>query len=176
MLKSPLISLIAAASENGVIGKNNQLPWHLPDDFQYFKDQTLNKPIIMGRKTFESMGKPLPKRQNIVISRDEKFFSAHSPSTDVFCAKTLTQAILLAGNVPEIIIIGGGVIYEQALPMADRIYLTRVHHVVEGDVFFPELDLTQWSVIKETYHPADEKNVYACTYFIYERLLMSEAS
>lgn len=165
----PVISLIVAASENNVIGKNNQLIWHLPEDLKYFKEQTSGKPVIMGRKTFESIiqavGRPLPNRQNIVITRDANF---HYES--VLCAKDLPEAIRLAGNVLEIMIIGGGSIYAQAVPLVDKIYLTRVHHIVDGDVFFPKLDLNQWSVIKEEAHPADEKNIYSYTFITYTKI------
>lgn len=161
----PILSLIVAASENNAIGKNNQLLWHMPADFRYFKEKTLGKPIIMGRKTFESIGRPLPHRQNIVITRDTHF---HCES--VLCAHSLPEAIQLAGNVPEIMILGGGNIFEQALPLADKVYLTRIHHTFEGDVFFPELDEREWRLIEEEHHTKDEKNSYDYTFSIFGRL------
>lgn len=157
-----MISLIVAVSENNLIGRNNQLIWHLPADLRYFKEKTLGKPIIMGRKTFESIGRPLPQRQNIVITRDIHF---HYES--VISAENLPKAIELAGNTPEIMILGGGSIYEQALPLADKIYLTRIHHIFEsfaGDVFFPKLDPNVWHLKCEEKHEADEKNVYDYTF------------
>lgn len=165
----PIISLIVAVSENNVIGKNNQLLWHLPADLKYFKEQTLGKPVIMGRKTFDSIiksiGKPLSNRQNIVITRKDDF-----SYDNVLRAKDLTQAIQLAGDVSEIMIIGGGSIYEQALPFADKIYLTRVHHIFEGDVFFPVLNDSEWQKIEEEKHGANDKNMYAYTFIVYKRL------
>ncbi len=164
----PIISLIAAASENDVIGKNNQLIWHLPNDLKYFQDQTAGKPVIMGRKTFDAIiseiGKPLPKRQNIVMTRDESFYAE-----GVLIANNLQDAIQLAGNVPEIMIIGGGYIYTEALAIADKIQLTRVHHVFEGDAFFPKIDTMQWELHTEERHEVDENHAYAYTFMIYTR-------
>jgi dihydrofolate reductase len=165
----PIISLIVAASENNVIGKNNQLLWYLPADLKYFKEQTVGKPVIMGRKTFDSIieaiGKPLPNRQNIVITRKDDFLHEN-----VLRAEDITQAIQLAGNVPEMMIIGGESIYEQVLPFTDKIYLTRVHHVFEGDVFFPILDDAEWQIVEEDKHSADDKNEYSYTFIVYKKL------
>ena len=167
----PIISLIAAASENNIIGKNNQLLWYLPSDLKYFKDQTAGKPVIMGRKTFDSiiqtLGRPLPNRQNIVITRNDDF-----SYENVLKTNNLVEAIQLAGEVPEIMIIGGGSIYEQALPVADKIYLTRVHHVFEGDVFFPTLNEAEWQKIKEDKYAADDKNEYSYTFIVYKKLIL----
>ncbi len=164
----PCISLIVAVSENNAIGKNNQLLWHLPGDLKYFKEQTVDKPVIMGRKTFDSIisaiGRPLPNRQNIVVTGNKNFFYEGAMS-----ANTLSEAIQLAGQVPEIMIIGGSSIYEQALPIANKIYLTRVHQVFEGDVFFPQLDGNVWQIVKEERHEADEKNAYAYTFMVYHQ-------
>lgn len=163
-----MISLIVAVSENNVIGKNNQLAWHLPADLRYFKEKTTGKPVIMGRKTFDSIveavGRPLPQRQNIVITRNSDFCYE-----SVFRAANLSEAITLAGDVPEIMILGGSMIFEQALPIADRVYLTRIHHTFEGDVFFPPLDLNSWQLEKEDHHKADEKNAYDYTFQVYGR-------
>lgn len=158
----PIISLVVAESENHVIGKDNQLIWHLPNDLRHFKEKTLGKPVIMGRKTFESIGRPLPERQNIVISRDVYF--SHP---GILRVGSLAEAIQQAGQVSEIMIIGGGSIYEQALPIADKIYLTRVLHTFEGDVFFPAIDLNVWQLISEEKHDKDEKHAYNYVFFEY---------
>ena len=164
-----MISLIVAVAENQVIGKNNQLIWHLPADLQYFKEKTLGKPVIMGRKTFDSilkiLGKPLPKRQNIVITSH-----SHVDGESVWYTDNVAHAIELAGNSPEIMVIGGSSIYEQALPLADKIYLTRVHHTFEGDVFFPVLASDVWQLDKEEHHRRDEKNKYDYSFQEYSRI------
>ncbi|OUS10577.1 dihydrofolate reductase [Gammaproteobacteria bacterium 54_18_T64] len=139
------ISLIVAVADNGVIGSNNQLPWHISADLKYFKRVTLGKPIIMGRLTYESIGRPLPGRSNIVMTRDSAW-----RAEGVERAGDLTEALALANKIAdesgleEVMIIGGATIYREALPRADRLYLTRVHTRVEGDAFFPELDLSEW--------------------------------
>ena len=138
------VSLIVAVSRNGVIGLDNQLPWHLPEDLKYFKSVTMGKPLIMGRKTFESIGRPLPGRTNIVITRDSGW---HAEGVEV--AQTLLQAMTLArlacaqAELNEIMVIGGEQIYRLALPVADRLYLTEVQAEVEGDAFFPAYDPDQ---------------------------------
>lgn len=135
------LALIAAVARNGVIGRHGDLPWRIPADLQFFKSTTMGKPLIMGRRTFESIGKALPGRTNIVVTR-----SAGFTADDVEVAADFDQALVIAdrhgGN--EIMVIGGGEIYATALPRADRLYLTEVHIDAEGNVFFPELDRTQW--------------------------------
>ena len=139
------VSLIVAVSRNGVIGLNNQLPWHLPEDLKYFKSVTMGKPLIMGRKTFDSIGRPLPGRTNIVITRDPEW---HAEGVQI--AQTLLQAMTLArlacadAQAEEIMVIGGEQIYRMCLEKADRLYLTQVDAEVEGDAFFPEIDLKVW--------------------------------
>ncbi len=158
---SPQISLIVALDENNGIGLNNGLPWHLPADLAHFKATTLGKPIIMGRKTFESIGRPLPGRLNIVLS--QKQFKA--PGVTV--VSSLDEALDVAHDAPEVMVIGGTAIFKAALPYAHRLYLTRVHHVCEADVFFPELKLSEWHLLHEELREADEKNAYDmsfCTY------------
>ncbi|MEM7618359.1 MAG: dihydrofolate reductase [Pseudomonadota bacterium] len=146
------ISMIVAAAENNVIGKDNKMPWHIPEDFKYFKANTLGKPCIMGRKTFESiydmLGKALPDRPSIVISRSG---FEHDEATS---ATSIPEAIEKAKELAtdEVMIIGGATIYEQALEQADRIYLTRVHQSPEGDAFFPELDENDWKEISRDDH------------------------
>lgn len=143
-----IISAIAALSENRVIGLNNELPWHIPADLKYFKDMTTGKPIIMGRKTFESLGKPLPGRANFIITRQKLSI----PGASV-CA-SVKDAIAAAGKTgaKEIMIIGGQQIYEQALPLCHKLYLTRIHARMEGDAYFPQINQTDWREISTQHH------------------------
>ena len=140
------ISLIVAVSRNGAIGLNNQLPWYLPEDLKYFKSVTMGKPLIMGRKTFDSIGRPLPGRANIVLTRDPQW-----TSDGVEVVQSVEQALVAgeiaceAADVDEIMVIGGEQIYRMTLDLADRIYLTQVDADVEGDAFFPDIDLNDWS-------------------------------
>ncbi len=164
------IALIVAASENNVIGRNNQLPWYLPGDLQYFKAMTLGKPVIMGRKTFESIGKPLPGRDNIVISRQSDY-----PTEGIKLVSSLDQAIALGesinliNGVDEVMIIGGAQIYAESLELADRVYLTRVHRHVEGDAHFPALDAGSWHEIAREDIAAKEPNPFDFSYLVLER-------
>ncbi len=161
----PTLSMICAMTHDGVIGKNNELPWHLPADFAWFKQHTLNKPIIMGRKTFESIGRPLPKRRNMVISR--------SPCTieNVECFTSVEAALqaLAKDNVAEAMLIGGGELFRQYLPLAQRLYLTLIDAKIAGDTFFPAVDYKDWQVKQEQHHPRDDKNPYAMVFQILER-------
>jgi len=160
-----IISLISAISENGVIGKDNDLPWHLPADLQYFKKKTSGHTIIMGRKTFESVGKPLPNRVNIVISRQPDYHA-----NGCIMASSLDEAIeKVPQGEEEVFICGGAAVYELGLNLADRLYITRVHQQVEGDTFFPELDLSKWTEIEREAYESDEKNPSAYTFVIYGR-------
>ena len=159
-----IISLIAAMDRNRLIGKNNQLPWHLPADFAHFKAVTMGKPIVMGRKTFESIGRPLPERQNIVLSRNSDF---SLDGADV--VNSLDQAKAVAGDAPELVVIGGSTIYQLALPEADRIYLTHVEGEFEGDAWFPEFESELWSVKDETSTEIDDKNAYRCRFMTYQK-------
>lgn len=159
-----MLSLIVAASENNVIGRENDLPWSLPDDLQYFKETTKGCPIIMGRKNFESIGRVLPGRQNIVITRQPEYAVE---GCDV--VGSLEEAIEVAGDAEEVFVIGGGEIYKQALPMVDRVYLTRVHADIEGDVYFPELG-SEWQETSAEHHDADEKHEHAFTFYVYDRV------
>lgn len=159
------LSLIAAMANDRVIGLNNQMPWHLPADLAWFKRNTLNKPIIMGRKTFESIGRPLPNRHNIIISRTPQA----SDDPQVTWVSSLEQAIKLAQNSEEIVIIGGGNIYQQALPMANRLYLTHIDAKLAGDTWFPDYKVTaDWQTVFSETHQADEKNPYNYTFEILE--------
>ncbi len=158
-----IISMIAAMAKNRVIGKENQMPWHLPADFAWFKRCTLGKPIIMGRKTFESIGKALPGRQNIVITRNSQFCA-----TGVEVADSLENALALADQADEVMIIGGGSIYQSSLPMASRLYLTYIQADIEGDTCFPEFGIEWYETYREEY-PQDEKNAYDMSFVILEQ-------
>ena len=162
---TPRISLIAAMAEDRVIGIENRLPWRLPADMKWFRQHTLGKPIIMGRKTFESFGgKPLPERLNIVITRDLDY---QAPGAVV--VHDIEQAITAAGDADEVMIIGGASFYEQMLPRADRLYLTFVHTRVDGDAWFPAYDAQQWRELERHDQPADDKNPYPHSFCIFER-------
>ena len=159
-----IISIIAAMDRSHLIGNNNQLPWHLPADFAHFKSTTMGKPIIMGRKTFESIGKPLPGRQNIVLSRN-----AETHYEGVECVTSFEQAVKLVPQADEVMVIGGSTIYEMILPRADRLYITYVDAEFEGDAWFPAFDDGQWVEKKSVTRPADEKNLYECRFVTLER-------
>lgn len=161
-----IISSIVAMAENRVIGKNNDIPWYLPADLKYFKKVTLNHPIIMGRKCYNSIGRPLPKRTNIVMTRDPFFLS-----TGIVVAHSLEMALQIARDTDtsECFIIGGGEIYNQSMDFIDRLYVTEVDTHVEGDVFFPEFDLTKWELMDKEEHQADEKNEFDYSFLVYHK-------
>jgi len=158
------ITLIAAAAENNALGINNDLLWHLPDDFKRFKKITTGHSIIMGRKTFESFPKPLPNRKHIIITRDKNYTTNYQ---DCLVVHSLKEALVLTKEEAIVYIIGGGEIYALGLPIATKIELTRVHESFEADAFFPEIDLKRWKIIQEEYHPKDEKHTYDFTYLSY---------
>jgi len=160
---SPLITLIVAVADNGVIGRDNTLPWHLPEDLKRFKRLTLGKPIVMGRKTFESIGKPLPGRQNIVVTRDPNYLRE-----GVTLARSADDALRAAGEVPEVMVIGGAELFRSLLPRAGRVHLTRVHGNIEGDIRW-ELDEREWQVVTREGHVADERHAYAMTFELWEK-------
>ncbi len=155
MMKTPKISIIVAMAKNRVIGKDNEMPWHLPADLQHFKQKTLAKPIIMGRKTFESIGRPLPKRHNIIVSRNSDY---RQDGCDV--VSSLDEAIKLAGEVEEVMIIGGGFLYQQTIDQADKLYLTFIDLEVDGDTLFPEYEHLALKQISSEHHQKDDKNPY----------------
>lgn len=160
-----VISLVVAASENNAIGKDNRLLWHLPNDLKFFKRHTTGKVIVMGRKTFESVGsRPLPNRVNVVITRNRDF---QVPEGVVICY-SLQEALDRFDGEPEICIVGGEQIYRDALAYADTVYLTRVHTQVEGDAFFPELG-DEWKLESEEAHPADDRHAVAYSFCVYRR-------
>lgn len=161
-----IISLIAAVSENGVIGSDNDLPWHLPADLKYFKRTTLGHPIIMGRKTFESFGgRPLPKRRNLVLTRDTTYSVS---GAEVFTS--LDQALNSCSDEDEVFICGGAQIYELAFPRSDRLYLTEIHATVKGDTQFPDFNKDDWELCFEYYREKDEKNCYSMTWKHFHRV------
>lgn len=162
-----LISAIVAVAKNNVIGKDNQLPWYLPGDLAYFKRTTLNHCILMGRATFESFGHALPKRTNIVITRDPYW-----TATGAMVAHSVEEALGLAFDEgeEEAFVLGGAQIFEETKDLWDRLYLTRVELEPEGDTFFPEIDFSEWREISREEHPADAKNPCAYTFFVYERI------
>ena len=164
-----ILSVIVAMAHNRVIGLNNQMPWHLPADLAWFKKNTLNKPVIMGRKTFESIGRPLPNRHNIVISRQIE--SSDNKISNVSWVKSIDEAISLAQaqQPDEVFIIGGGNIYQQVLPLIDRLYLTHIDAELQGDTYFPDYLPEQWQVIYQEDHQADEKNSYPYQFEILQR-------
>ncbi|HEY8539872.1 MAG TPA: dihydrofolate reductase [Steroidobacteraceae bacterium] len=158
------ISIVVAAAENGVIGVGNALPWHLPDDLQRFKALTMGKPILMGRKTHESIGRPLPGRTNIVMSRRP---GLALPGCIV--VSSLQEAKNAAGAAEELVIIGGAELYAQALSFVDVIHLTRVHAHIAGDAYFPPLSASAWRERVIATHPADERHAYGFTFLELER-------
>ena len=161
------ISIIVAAADNNAIGKNNQLLWHLPNDLKFFKNTTWGMPVIMGRKTFESVNKPLPGRMNIVITRQ-----ADWKAEGVTSATSLKDALhkAEAANYKQAFVIGGGEIYKAFYERAQRIYLTRVEATPEADSFFPEIDPAQWRLVSQKDNEADEKNMYNYSFQIWERI------
>ncbi len=161
-----IISFIAAVSENNVIGKEGKLPWHLPSDMKYFKNTTWALPVIMGRKTFESFPKALQGRTNIVITRQGNY-----NAENMIVAGNIDEAIKKASilKTEEIFIIGGGEIYKQAWDVAGRLYITRVHTVVDGDAFFPEMDEQQWQRTSNKDFKKDDKHAFDYSFEIWER-------
>ncbi len=157
------ISMIAAMAQDRIIGKDNQMPWHLPADFAWFKRCTMGKPVVMGRKTYDSIGRPLPGRQNIVISRDP-----HLTIDNVVTVTSVEAALKAAGEVEEVMIIGGGAIYAECLPQADTLYVTHIEAEIEGDTQFPEWDSSFVETFSES-RAADEKNRYPMRFTILER-------
>ncbi len=158
-----MLSLVAAVAENGVIGSGNRLPWHLPADLKHFKALTMGKPILMGRRTFESIGRPLPGRRNLVLTRDATFVSPGVERVESL------EAARRAVGAAELMVIGGAQLYALALPQADRIYLTRVHAAIAGDTRFPACEWSQWREVQVRRHPADDGNAHDMTFLTLER-------
>ncbi len=150
------ITLVAAMARNRAIGLDGRMPWHLPGELQHFKSVTMGKPIVMGRKTWESIGRPLPGRQNILISRNQNYFAEGAE-----CCTSLQRALEIADG-DEVMVIGGGELYRQALPLADRMILTVVDCEPAADTFFPQWETTDWQEVSRQAKPADERNAHAC--------------
>lgn len=160
------IAMIAALDKNHVIGSDNAMPWHLPDDLKFFKDNTLNKTVVMGRKTFESIGsRPLPNRRNLVITRNADF---QAPGIEVFTSIEAAMQSCVE-DTDEVIIMGGGQLYQQMMPYAQKLYLTLVEAEVAGDTVFPEWSLVDWQITSQYYHPQDERHAYAFEFVILQR-------
>ena len=160
------ISMIVAMAEDRVIGLDNKMPWHLPADLQHFKKMTLGKPVIMGRKTYDSIGRPLPGRLNIVVSRD-----ANLTIEGVTCVTCVEQALLAAKDFEEVMIIGGATIYDYFLPVANRLYLTFIDLKTEGDTRFPDyLEQGRWETVTTEHYLVDEKNAYNLEFAILDRV------
>lgn len=158
-----MISFVVAMDENRAIGKDNDLPWYLPNDLKHFKKTTMGKPIVMGRKTYESIGKPLPGRENIVVTRDHSYEAEGT---------TIVHAVdeVLQIDAEEICIIGGSEIFKQFLHVADRLYITVIHHTFDADTYFPELNDNEWKEVSRTAGIVDEKNKYAHEFVVYEKI------
>lgn len=159
------LSLIVAMDNNGVIGRDGGLPWHLPADLGYFRDITMGKPIIMGRKTYESIGRPLPGRRNIVVTRNADY---KVPGCEV--VNSIAAAEALASAAEEVMMIGGATLYVDTLPIADRLYITEVDAEVEGDARFPAIDHEEWQEISRSAFSANEKNNFDYSFVVYDRI------
>ena len=157
------LSLIVAITKNNVIGKDNQMPWHLPADLAWFRKNTTGKPVIMGRKTFESIGRPLPKRTNIVLSRTPYEHEG------VVWKNSFESAVDFVKEFDEIMLIGGGELFKQYLPKANKLYLTQIQADIDGDTFFPEINWAEWNIKFEEYRQADADNPYDCRFLILQR-------
>lgn len=162
-----IVSSIVATSLNRAIGKDNQLLWHLPADLKFFKTTTMGCPVIMGRKTFQSIGRTLPGRKNVVITRDKTFNSDNQ--FDILVVGSLDEALVKLHAEKEVFIIGGGEIYKQSMDSVDTIYLTLVNMTTEADVYFPEIDSSKFDLVWEEKHLADEKNKFDYTFQKFER-------
>lgn len=158
------ISAIVAMSENRVIGNDNQLPWHLPADLKYFKKITVGNSILMGRKTYESIGRPLPERNNIIVTRD-----AHFKAPGCLVVNSLETALASVAEQKEIFVIGGAMLYQQMLPRIQRLYVTQIHQDFVGDTYFPQMDMNDWQEAERVDHEPDEKNVYRYSFIVLDR-------
>ena len=158
------IVLVVAVADNGVIGRGGALPWHLPDDLKFFKSVTMGKPLLMGRRTFESIGRALPGRRNLVLTRGATEFPA-----GVEAVASIDAALALLPDTPELCVIGGAALFAQTLPIAQRLYLTEVHGAVEGDVHFPNWNRAEWRETQRREHPADDRHLYAMSFVTLQR-------
>jgi dihydrofolate reductase len=163
-MSKPIISIVVAIAQNRAIGKDNQLLWHLPQDLKHFKNITSGHTVIMGRKTYDSIGKPLPNRRNLIITRQEAF-----QALGVEVVYSFDEALRLSEGEAEVFVIGGAEIYKLALPYCEKLYLTLVDCHPEADAYFPELDLQQWTLVEKISHPADEKHAYPYQFLTYKK-------
>jgi dihydrofolate reductase len=164
MAQRPRISQVVAMARDGVIGRDNAMPWHLPDDLKRFKTLTMGKPMLMGRKTFQAIGKPLPGRTSLVLTRDPTW-----QVPGVIAVRSIEEALQKIGAASELCIVGGAEIYKLTLPVTDCIYLTRIHASIPGDTVFPPLDVSEWRETQRVEHPADDRHAYAMTFSTLER-------
>lgn len=162
---TPVITLVVAATDAGVIGRDNAMPWHLPADLAHFKHLTWAKPIVMGRRTYQSIGRALPGRLNVVVTRDPAWHAA-----GVTVAHSFEAALVAAGDAPEVMVIGGAQLYAAALPRATRIQLTRIHADIPGDTLFPAPDPAQWREVARVARAADARNAHALSFLTLERI------
>jgi len=169
--KYPVVSIVVAAAENRVIGRDNDLPWKLPGDLKRFKALTTGHPIVMGRKTFDSIGRPLPNRANIVVTRQSDWqHEGVEVANNLASALELAKAKATALGVDEVMVIGGAQLYEQALPITQRIYFTCVNASIDGDAYFPEFDIEQWHEVSREHNQAIDGNSHSYTFLVLERL------
>jgi dihydrofolate reductase len=166
---SAQLSLVVASSDNGVIGRAGTLPWRLPDDLKHFKAVTMGKPVLMGRRTYESIGRALPGRRNLVLSRVSAIRNAADPAGIEWVRSVEAARTLVGGSAAELCVIGGAQIYAVTLPLANRIYLTQVHGTMTGDTYFPLSQLRTWREIERVEHPADERHDYAMSFVTLDR-------
>ncbi|WP_274620346.1 type 3 dihydrofolate reductase [Colwellia maritima] len=178
-----ILSMIVATANNNIIGKDNDMPWHLPADLAYFKKVTLGKPIIMGRKTYESIGRALPGRRNIVISRDENYTPQGKGAEGVDVVTSVEQALAFIDRlnemnvdetIEEVMVIGGGAIYQHCLPKADRLYVTHIKADIDGDTQFPDYDDGSWQKVSSELRESDDKNSYDLYFCVYQRVITGE--
>ena len=160
-----ILSFVVAQAQNRVIGRGNGLPWRLPDDLKFFKRVTVGKPVIMGRKTYETIGRPLPERTNIVVTRSPRY-----AAPGCIVVNSIEEALAAAEPAPEVMLIGGASLYTQTLVLADRIYLTLVQTDVEGDAWFPELDWREWREVSREEHASNAKHEYPFSFILLERV------
>jgi dihydrofolate reductase len=166
--RAPLISMVVAATDNDVIGRDNGMPWHLPDDLKYFKARTMGKPMLMGRKTFESIGKPLPGRTSIVLTRDRAWRAPEG----VVVVHSLEEALerASAGAASELCAIGGAEVFRLVWPLAKRLFLTRIHASIPGDTFFPKPDPREWKEVERVEHAVDDRHAYPMSFVTLDRV------
>jgi dihydrofolate reductase len=162
------VSLIAAVAENGVIGRDGGLPWHLSDDLRRFKQLTMGHTIVMGRRTWESIGRPLPGRKTVVVTRQTAYL-VDQPSVEVVPGLPAATAFAASAGDDEVFVIGGAELYREAVGAADRMYITRVHATVDGDTYFPDINWADWRLVDSEEHGANEENDFACSFQVFER-------